>query len=180
MNFPKPSPGAVLLALLACAANADVAVVDGFEWRKSGDSLRLEFRFADGARPRYRIRHCRQDEAPPCLRVEIASGRLAPQALGGMPAWLTVPQSGDSGILDFRIALREPTPWKFAWSGNHLDVDILDRVQRESVARNPWMYGGLGAGVVAGGLLFWFFTSGSEPSSAPSVIPPPDVELPQR
>ncbi|HQF56782.1 MAG TPA: hypothetical protein PK208_16820 [Fibrobacteria bacterium] len=180
MNLPKPLPGLVLSSLLACAANAQVAVVDGFQWKRSGDSIRMEFRFADGVRPRYRIRSCGLEESPPCLRVEIASGRLAPEALGGRPSWLTVPQQGDSGVLDFRIALREPTPWKFAWTGNRLDVDILDRVQREGVARNPWMYGGVGAGVVAGGLLFWFFTAGSEPTSAPSVIPPPDVELPRR
>jgi hypothetical protein len=159
---------------------AQVAVVEKFDWKRSGDSIRLEFRFTDGVRPRYRIRSCRQDESPPCLRVEIASGRLAPQALEGKPIWLTVPQRGDSGILDFSVALRESTPWKFSWNGNRLDVDILNRVQGEGVSRNPWMLGGVGAGMFAGGLLLWYFTGGSDPTPAPSVIPPPDVEMPQR
>lgn len=166
--------------LVAAGARAEVVTVQKFDWRRSGDSIRLEFRFTEGSRPRYRIRACREAEAPPCLHIEIASGRLAPEAMEKRPSWLICSTNPDSAILDFRIDLSEATPWKFAWTGSRLDVDILDRVRGGSIARNPWMYGGVGAGLVAGGLLFWFLGGGSTSPAGPDVIPPPDVPLPNR
>ncbi len=180
MSRMKTIAGLGLLVLLASGARAEVAMVQRFDWKRAGDSIRLEFRFPEGVRPRYRIRTCPESEARHCLHIEIASGRLASDAFVDRPQWLDSSTNLQTGILDFRVDLVEATPWKFAWTGNRLDVDILDRVRGGSIARNPWMYGGVGAGLVAGGILFWFLNGGSTPPAGPEIIPPPDVELPKK
>jgi hypothetical protein len=91
-----------------------------------------------------------------------------------------VVSNSDSGILAIRIDLSEPTPWKASWEGNTLRLNILNRVQGGGVWKNPWLLGGVGGALAAGGVVFWL--SGMQHGKSPSgdgIIPPPDVVYPQ-
>jgi len=172
---------AVIITLFFCvnAAMADKPTLKQFQWKKTGDSIRMEFGFNDATRPKYRIRSCNELVEKPCLHVEFSGATLGERALKNRPDWIEEVLRSDSSILDLRIALTQASPWRYSWEGKILRVDILDRTPKKSAWKNPWMIGSVGAGLLAGGVAIWL---GSEsPSTTPNssnVIPPPDVVLP--
>jgi len=170
----------VLLACLLSPASAQKVMLKSFQWKKTGDSIRMEFGLSDGARPRYRIRSCNELTEKPCLHVELSGVGLDERGFKNHPDWIEQVLRSDSSILDMRVALTQSTPWKFSWEGRVLRVDILDRTVKKSVWKNPWMVGGIGAGLLAGGVAIWFTSEAPQGAPAGSnLIPPPDVELPK-
>jgi hypothetical protein len=169
-----------MVSLLAGSPLADRPVLKTFQHKTTGDSIQMQFGFGDGPKPRYRVRACNELTEKPCLHVEFSNVLFQESSMKNRPDWIEKEDRVDTSILDFRISLTQPTPWKFSWEGKALRVDILDRVPKKKTWMNPWMLGGFGAGLVAGGVAIWL---GSEAPGATSpssnIIPPPDVELPK-
>ena len=166
------------VALHLAASGAPLYSMEAFSWMRRGDSLSIVFGFA-GEPPRYRIRPCPLTAAKACLLVEFSEARMDPAVPETFPHWIRVEPS-DSAVLQFRVALTEPTPWRLKPQGASLRIDILDRTEKKSIWSNPWMMGCVGAGLVAGGLALWWGLGAAPASPATSgLIPPPDVALPK-
>jgi len=165
---------------LCIAMPAETVELKALRSRVVADSLQVDFEFSPGRPARYRV-HASPDSAKERNLVLEFSGAQAkdPTHLKS-PKWAHVIAAADSGILAIRIDLDEPTPWKANWDGNTLHMNILNRVQDGSAMTNPWLLGGLGGALAAGGVVFWL--SGMQHTKSPSgdgVIPPPDVIFPQ-
>lgn len=148
--------------------------------RVVADSVQVDFEFAEGRPARYRV-HASPDTAKERnLVLEFSGARAKDPGHLKTPKWAHVMPGADSGILAIRIDLEAPTPWKASWEGNTLRMNILNRVQDGAAWKNPWLLGGVGGALAAGGVVFWL--SGMQHGKSPSgdgIIPPPDVVFPQ-
>ena len=158
---------------------AESVPLQAVRWRVVADSLQVDFEFAQGRPERYRV-HASPDTAREKNLVLEFTGARADPAHVKSPRWAHVAVAADSGVLAIKIDLAESTPWKASWDGDTLRMNILNRVQGGGVWTNPWVIGGLGGALAAGGVVFWL--SGMQHNKSPSadgVIPPPDVVFPQ-
>jgi hypothetical protein len=159
---------------------AETVELQSVRSRVVADSLQVDFEFAEGRPARYRV-HASPDTAKNrTLILEFSGAQAKDPSHLKSPKWAHVMAGADSGILAIRIDLDEPTPWKASWEGNTLRMNILNRVQDGSALKSPWLLGGLGGAIAAGGVVFWL--SGMQHSKSPSgdgIIPPPDVVFPQ-
>jgi len=148
--------------------------------RVVADSLQVDFEFAQGRPERYRV-HASPDTARrKNLVLEFSGAQVLDPSHFKTPKWAHLVVGSDSGVLAIRIDLDESTPWKANWDGNTLRMNILNRVQGGGAWTNPWVLGGVGSALLAGGVVFWL--SGMEHSKSPSaegIIPPPDAVFPQ-
>jgi hypothetical protein len=173
-----------LLLLLLCLAAVPVAgsqqgALRVLRWEREGDTLKLRFGFGGGSYPPWRVRACPQEEARPCIHVEFSDASLGPDALKDVPRWIRRVPETDTGLVHLVVSLEHPRSIRYAWDGNWLDVDVLDRRDPAPLWRNPWVLGGGGAALIAGGIAFWLLNQSSSSSQAQDDIPPPDINMPK-
>jgi len=165
---------------LGTAVLAEPVELNAMHTRIVADSLQVDFEFVQGRPERYRVHASPDTSKDRNLLLEFSGAKAKDPALPKTPKWAHVVSNSDSGILAIRIDLSEPTPWKASWEGNTLRLNILNRVQGGGVWKNPWLLGGVGGALAAGGVVFWL--SGMQHGKSPSgdgIIPPPDVVYPQ-
>jgi hypothetical protein len=171
------------LAAVAVPVSAGSTVSLGaLDWRKTGDTMRVEFVFKGGRPERFRVGPARGPTELRFLVVELGGTKLDAPLLARWPAWAKSVTPVDSGRVAIRIDLDRPVPWRATWRGDVLRVDLIDRVHRKSLLTNPWVLGGSGVTLVAGGLAVWMLTGSDAPGTSvveESDIPRPGFGLPK-
>ena len=161
---------------------APPASLESFDWRTVADTLRLEFSFGGGRPVQYRIGTAPGSAARKVLAIDLARTKVDGLGFKRWPSWLENVSASDTGTLSLRIDLDRSVPWKSNWTGDVLQVDLIDKVHRRPLWRNPWVLGGAGAALAAGGIAVWAIVGGG--SSGALVqdegnIPRPGFGLPK-
>lgn len=173
---------ALLLSLWTFAGADHPSVLRDIRWSRTGDTLHLAFGFAEGAYPRFRVRTDAPGTGKPRIHVEFLNASISGRAVDARPRWIERIPESDSGNLHLAVALASAGPWRSSWKGQSLEVSVLDRPESRVAWRNPWLVGGVGGGLAAGGIALWLLTGSQSPASKSAgsgAIPPPDIAFPK-
>jgi hypothetical protein len=169
-------------AAMAAATSAATPVSLGsMEWSKVADTLRVEFGFKGGRPERFRIGPAKGPTELRFLLVELGGARLDAPILARWPSWAKSLEGAGTDKVSIRIDLDRAVPWRASWRDNVLRLDLVDRVHRKPLWSNPWVLGGAGVTLVAGGLAVWMLSNDPTPGGTveESDIPRPGFGLPK-